>query len=216
MRSPNLSWMFSALLVLVSCGEPAVRGNVVTEGTVVVRAEDAKVAVEEDSAARPAADEAAAPDTAVEAAAATEADIVPRAPAPETPEAAARQLAAWLSERDAPVPALLDQRSEIEVTMDCGVCDGTEPGKTTKVIGLDGLIALDRDLRKGAILGLWDFGEQIDCKQGCCRFLIDPEDGLQEYLLGLKKVCVRTDEGGRPTGYTRIEGVGARPKFAPK
>ncbi|MCY1008312.1 hypothetical protein OV079_22675 [Nannocystis pusilla] len=214
MRASNLSWMSSALLVLVSCGEPAARGNGVTEGTVVVRVEDAKVAVEEDSAARPAADEATAPEA--EAAAASEADIVPRAPAPATAEAAARQLAAWLSERDAPVPALLDPTSEIEVAMDCGVCDGTEPGKTTKVIGLDGLIALDRELRKGAILGLWDFGEQIDCKQGCCRFLIDPEVGLQEYLLGLKKVCVRTDEGGKPLAYTRIEGVGARPKFLPK
>lgn len=206
--------MLPALLVLVSCGEPAARGNVVTEGIAVVRVEDAKVAVEEDSAARPAADEATAPEA--EAAAATEADIVPRAPAPATAEAAARQLAVWLSERDAPVPALLDPTSEIEVAMDCGVCDGTEPGKTTKVIGLDGLIALDRDLRKGAILGLWDFGEQIDCKQGCCRFLIDPEVGLEEYLLGLKKVCVRTDEAGKPTAYTRIEGVGARPKFVPK
>lgn len=206
--------MFSSLLALVNCGESAPRGNAVTEGTVVARAADAKAVVVEEPAARPSAEEATAAEA--EPAAATEADVVPRAPAPATAEAAARQLAAWLAERDAPVPALLDETSEIEVAMDCGACDGSERGKTVKVVGLDALIALDRDLRKGAILGLWDFGDQIDCKQGCCRFLIDPEVGLEEYLLGLKKVCVRTDEGGKPIAYTRIEGVGARPNLAGK
>ncbi|MDC0716365.1 hypothetical protein [Nannocystis bainbridge] len=205
MRSPDLAWMLSSWLVLVNCGEPAARTEAVTA---VGSAAGAARSVEtEDSAARADAAEVAAPEAIAGE------DVVPRAPVPATAEAAARQMAAWLVERDAPVPALLDDRSQIVVAMDCGACDGSEPGKTAQAVGLDGLIAVDRDLRKGVVLGLWDFGDQVDCKDGCCRFLIDPEVGLQEHMLGLKKVCVRTDEDGKPLGYTRIEGVGGRLKL---
>jgi hypothetical protein len=206
MRSSNLSWLFSSFLLLVNCGEPAARSPA-TETMSAAPAVEAK-AVQE-AGAQPAADEAVAAEPEVGKAA--EEEVVPRAPAPATPEEAARQMATWLTERDAPVPALLDDESEIEVVMNCGTCDGTEPGKSAKAVGFDALIALDRSLRKGAILGLWDFGDQIECKQGCCRFLIDPEVGLQEHVLGLKKVCVRTDAAGKPIDYTRIEGVGGHP-----
>ncbi|WAS96766.1 hypothetical protein [Nannocystis punicea] len=208
MRSSNLSWLSSSLLLLVNCGEPAARATVATETTSVAPAVEAK-AVQEERGAQPAADEAVAAEP--EAGKAEEDEVVPRAPAPATAEEAARQMATWLAERDAPVPALLDDESEIEVVMNCGTCDGTEPGKSAKAVGFDALIALDRSLRKGAILGLWDFGDQIECKQGCCRFLIDPEVGLQEHVLGLKKVCVRIDAAGKPIDYTRIEGVGGHP-----
>jgi hypothetical protein len=215
MRSFQVLSIFTSLAALPGCGDRGAHGNGETESAappVSAAANQRQVddtaveAVEEGTGEEPRA--------GTEQALAEEEDVP--APAPASPEVAARQFAAWLVDRTAPVPALLTSTARFEVAMHCDACDRAAPVKTVTVVGIDAMSALERQLRAGAVLDMWDFGDELDCKDGCCRFLIDPELGQSEHVIGLKRVCVATDEQGRPTGYTRVEGVGAWPRDANK
>ncbi|MDC0666503.1 hypothetical protein [Nannocystis radixulma] len=214
MRSSHVLLVLGSLAALAGCGERGARGNVDTStGGAPAAVEANPPQVDDTAGALP--EEVTGVDAVPEGAGQVEAqeDDAP-APAPESAEEAAQQFAAWLTDRTAPVPALLTATSAIEVAMHCDGCDRAAPVKTVTVVGIDAMSAVERELRAEVVLGMWDFGDQLDCKDGCCRFLIDPELGQSEHVMGLKRVCVATDPHGKPTAYTRVEGVGAWPKSA--
>jgi len=215
MRSFQVLSIFTSLAALPGCGDRGARGNGETESVAPPGSAAATQLQVDDTAAEVVEDvtgEEPREGTEQVEAAAEEADVPASAPA--TAEVAARQFAAWLVDRTAPVPALLTATSSIEVAMHCGACDPASPVKSVTVVGIDAMSALDRQLRADAVLGMWDFGDELDCADGCCRFLIDPELGQSEHVIGLKRVCVATDAQGKPTAYTRIEGLGAWPRAA--
>lgn len=132
----------------------------------------------------------------------------PPAPAPATPEEAARQLAAWLVDpAAAPVPALLTPISRIEVRMHCGTCDD-EPAVTTRtVIGVDGLTGLADELRRRTLLDKWNVEPLLRCEGECCTY--PPSPAGTHHVVELVEVCVGLSADGTPIDYTRIGTHGA-------
>ena len=156
--------------------------------------------------AEPAKAEPAKPEPTAE----TKAPLGAPQPLPADAEVAARQLAAFLEAPGGPTPSLLTAASEVELREFCGACDGKEAKtpRTSKIVGFAALADKARALAESAPAEAVVVEEKIDCKDGCCKFVPDPDVGVGDNVVNVEQICVTLD-AGKPTAYTRIDVSGS-------